>query len=393
MACRAMIRITHVITGLNTGGAEMMLFKLLSRLDRNGFMPEVISLTADGPVGDRLRGIGVPVHVVGMARGVPDPRGVLRLASHLRRARPDLVQTWMYHADLIGGLAARLAGIRAVAWNIRGSDLEPTTTARSTVLTAKLCARLSRALPTAILCCSEVARRVHADLGYEDRRITVIPNGFDIAALRPDAAARDDVRREIGVAAETPLVGLIARFDPMKDHPNFIAAARQVAQAHPSVHFLLGGDDITPDNPALAHEVNRAGLQERFHLLGRRNDIPRLNAALDIAVSASRYGEGFPNVIGEAMACGVPCVVTDVGDSAYVVGETGLVVPKADPRALAAAIQRLLALPQGEREARGVAARQRVVENFEIGSVVRRYEAFHAALVSGRPATVPARAA
>jgi glycosyltransferase involved in cell wall biosynthesis len=393
MACRAMIRITHIITGLNTGGAEMMLFKLLSRLDRSRFTPEVVSLTSDGPVGDRIRGLDVPVRVVGMARGVPDPRGILRLAAHLRRSRPDVVQTWMYHADLIGGLAARLAGVRAVAWNIRGSDLDPATTSRKTILTAKLCARLSRALPTAILSCSEVARRVHADLGYDAGKITVLPNGFDVASLRPDATARDDVRRELGIAPDSPLVGLIARFDPMKDHPNFIRAAHHVAARHSAVHFILCGDEITADNVVLIREIAAVSLKGRFHLLGRRSDIPRLNAALDVAVSASRYGEGFPNVIGEAMACGVPCVVTDVGDSAFVVGETGRVVPKADSAALGMALHELLALPAGERTALGAAARRRVIENFEIGSVTRRYEAFHAALAAGHPTTLPVRAA
>ena len=277
--------------------------------------------------------------------------------------------------------------------NIRGSDLDPATTSRTTVLTATLCARLSRAVPSAILCCSEVARQVHTDLGYAAGKITVLPNGFDIAALRPDPAARDDVRREIGIATDTLLIGLIARFDPMKDHANFIEAARKVVEEHASAHFLLCGDDITPDNVKLGREIAAAGLEERFHLLGRRSDIPRLNAALDVAVSASRYGEGFPNAIGEAMACGVPCVVTDVGDSAYVVGDTGQVAPKANPAALAAAILNLLSLPHRERAAREEAARRRIIENFEIGSIVRRYEAFHTALAAGRPTTVPARAA
>jgi glycosyltransferase involved in cell wall biosynthesis len=393
MACRAMIRITHVITGLNTGGAEMMLFKLLSRVDRNRFAPEVASLTSDGPVGERIRGLGIPVHAVGMVRGVPDPRGLLRLASYLRRSRPDLVQTWMYHADLIGGLAARAAGVRRLAWNIRGSDLDTSRTARGTILTVKLCARLSRPLPAAIVCCSEVARRVHADLGYDDRKITVLPNGFDVASLRPDAEARDDVRGELGIDLAAPLVGLIARFDPMKDHPNFIRAAGKVAARHGEVRFLLCGDGITPDNAELEREISAAGLAHRFHLLGRRSDIPRLNAALDVAVSSSRYGEGFPNVIGEAMACGVPCVVTDVGDSACVVGGTGRVVPKGDAPALASALGEILALAPGERAALGAAARRRVVENFEIGSVARRYEAFHAALAADRPAPLPIGAA
>ena len=371
------IQLVHIITGLNTGGAETMLYKLLSAMEREAFEPLVVSLTDIGPVGEKIRALGVPVRALGMRRGVPDPRGVWRLVRLLKRQRPYLVQTWMYHADLLGGLAARLAGRGIpVVWGIHHSNLDPKGNKRTTIWTARVCARLSHRLPSRIVCCSEASRQVHAALGYAPQKMVVIPNGFDLSAFRPDPSARESVRRELGVAADALLIGLVGRFDPQKDHSNFVAAAALLSAAYPEAHFLLCGDGVNWDNQKLAGWIEEAGLRKRFHLLGRREDMPRLTAALDIA-SSSSYGEGFPNVIGEAMACGVPCAVTDVGDSAFIVGDTGLVVPPRDPEALAQAWKKLIDMGQEGRQRLGGAARKRILENFNLPDIIARYEALY----------------
>jgi len=376
-----MMRISHIITGLNTGGAEMMLYKLLGSMGREDFEQEVISLTDIGLVGAKIQTFGVRVRALGMRRGVPNPLAVLKLAGWLRRSRPVVIQTWMYHADLIGGVAAKLAGGVPVAWGIRHSNLDPQGNKCSTIWTARVCAKLSRYLPARIVCCSEASRRVHTALGYTAGKMVVIPNGFDLDLFRPDITARLTVRQELGIPDNALLIGLVARFDPQKDHGNFVEAAAMLHRQKPTTHFLLCGDGVDWDNNLLAQWIDAAGLRSHFHLLGRGQDISRLTAALDIASSSSSFGEGFPNVIGEAMACGVPSVVTDVGDSAMIVRDTGGVVPPRDPAALAEAWRDLIDQGEDVRLRLGEAARRRIEENFSLPIIAGYYENLYREMV------------
>lgn len=374
------IRIVHIIIGLDTGGAETMLFKLLSNIDRQLFAPAVVSLTDIGPIGEKLISLGLPVKALGMRAGLPKPGDLLRLKRIIEEWRPDLIQTWMYHSDLIGGFVARWAGIKKVIWNIRASRLEPDAIKRSTIWIASLCARLSRRLPAKIICCSEASVVVHSQLGYDTGKMTVIPNGFDLAAFKPNPEARRSVRDELGLSAEAQLIGLVGRFDPMKDHRNFVQAAGLLHQQRPETHFLLCGNGIDWQNDELRGWIEQQGIRERCHLLGRRDDIPRINAALDIATTSSS-GEGFPNVIGEAMACGIPFVATDVGDSALIIGDTGRVVPPRNPQALSAAWHEMLSLSQDRREALGRAARERIEKNFDLPLIVSKYESVYKGMI------------
>ena len=358
-----------------------MLLKILNCLDRSKFQPTVISLTDRGDIGPRIEALGIPVLALGMHPGMPNPLLLFRLMGHLRRSQPDVVHTWMYHADLLGGLAARLTGCRHVLWGIRHSNLSPQENKPTTLLVAKLCAWLSSWVPERILSCSHKAKRVHGEFGYQVDKIQVIPNGFDLHRFAPDAQARSGLRGELGVGPATPLVGMVARYDPQKNHLGFVAAAACLRSLCPEVHFVLAGAGVDENNQALmAGIASHSGLVPTFHLLGRREDIPRLMAALDVLVSPSS-GEAFPNVLGEAMATGVPCVVTDVGDSAEIVGATGRVVPVGDMEGLAREVFGLLSLPSDARYRLGGEARQRVQANYEIGLVTRLYEASYEALL------------
>jgi glycosyltransferase involved in cell wall biosynthesis len=368
-----------IITGLSTGGAEMMFFKVLERLDA-WFAPHVISLTTIGEIGSHVQRLGIPVEALGMQTGVPDPLSFSRLVERLKTLKPAVVHTWMYHADLLGGLAARLARVPAVAWGIRNTNLDRDKTKLSTRVVVGACARVSRWVPDRILSCSEVARQAHVNLGYAADKMTVIPNGFDLARFQPDARARVTVRAELRVGDDVPLLGLIGRFDPQKNHAGFFEAAGCLHRRLPTAHFVLAGKGIDEGNRALMQMVETAGVGHMTHILGLRSDIPHLMAALDVLASSS-YGEAFPNVLGEAMASGVPCVVTDVGDSAYIVGDTGRVVLPGNMAGLAAAIEDLLTLPAAERAALGKRARARVAEHFEIGRVVQQYEGFYDGLI------------
>lgn len=367
------MKVTHIITNLHTGGAETMLYRLLAHTDRVTFEPQVISMIDIGPIGEKIRALGIPVRALGMRRGVPNPLGVLRLARWLSLDPPHVVQTWMYQADLVGGLAASLTGDLPVAWGIHSTGLDPRSEKRTKIWTVRACARLSRRLPSRIVCCAENSREVHAKLGYMKKKMLVIPNGCDLTVFRPDPEARPSVRNELGVEEGRLLIGLVARFDSPKDHRTFVRAAALLHARVPEVDFVLCGDGITWKNRELAGWIDAAGIRSCCHLLGRRIDVPRLTAALDVASTSSSYGEAWPLIIGEAMACGVPCVVTDVGDSALIVGDTGRAVPPKDPEALANAWHELLALGPDERARLGLAARWRMEEHFSLSSAVAKY--------------------
>jgi glycosyltransferase involved in cell wall biosynthesis len=379
-----MIAVAHVITSLGRGGAETMLLKLLQHTDRAQFSPYVFSLMAPpGALAERVEALGGPVEALGVSRTLPNPNRVWHLAKRLRAVRADVVQTWMYHGDFVGGVAAKLASLRVpVIWNIRQSNFDVTQSRRRTIQLARLCAALSTRLPSQILCCSDVARRLHVAMGYDASKFHLIPNGFDLVAFRPDADARAAVRAELGVPPRAALVGLVARFDPQKDHETFVAAAARLHVGAPDVHFVLCGAGIDAGNATLAGWIERAGIASVCRLLGERTDIPRLTAAFDVATLSSAYGEGFPNVLGEAMACEVPCVATDVGDSAHIIGDTGRVVPARDADALANAWSAMLGADEAVRRDLGQRARRRIMDHFSITRVARSYEAVYQSVVA-----------
>ena len=374
--------IAYVITGLSTGGAETMLYKLLKNINRSRFSPTVISLTTMGEIGPRIEKLGIPVHALGLTPRQLNPVKFIELVQLLRKLRPDVVHAWMYHADLLGGLAARMAGIKAVAWGIRQSNFSGKNK-RTTLLVMKICAHISNWLPRRILTCSERAQDIHIAAGYCADKMVLIPNGFDLSRFQPDESARHSVRAELGLGNTTFLVGLVARDDPQKNHSGFIEAAKQVNKMLPQVHFVLVGTGIDKCNKALTSLINQTGLRNHVHLLGRRDDIPRLMASFDLLASSSSFGEAFPNVLGEAMACGVPCVVTDVGDSAEIVGDTGRVVASNDMEGLAQNLIDLLQMPTEKRTQLGALARQRVSDRYEIGDITRSYAEFYVQLIKG----------
>jgi glycosyltransferase involved in cell wall biosynthesis len=353
-----------------------MLWEVAKHLNRQRFSPHVMSLTTKGEIGKRLESEGIPVEALGMTPGQFSLWAFLHLMKRLKALHPDIVHTWMYHADFLGGLAARLAGIKTIAWGIHNADLPPGRTKRSTWWIMKACAWLSPWVPQKILCCSETAKAVHLRAGYSSQKFTVIPNGFDLQRFHPDPDARLSVRRELGLPEETPLVGLIGRYDPRKNHQGFFQAAAHIHKQRPDIHFLLAGDSITTDNTSLARFITSANCENVTHLLGLRNDIPRLMAALDVLASSSSE-EAFPLVLGEAMASGVPCVGTAVGDSADIIGDTGHTVPRGDMDDLAQKILTLLSLSPEKRQALGENARTRIQNNFAINTIATRYETFY----------------
>lgn len=366
----------HIITGLETGGAEKTLFRLLANRTAQRFNPSVISLLDRGVVGHQIQSLGIPVYPLGMKRGVPGPRTLLDLCCLLKKLAPELIQGWMYHGNLAATVAASSLGRPIpVLWNIRQSLYELSKERKLTRLVIYGSARLSRR-PRVILYNSKTSALQHEAIGFNSEKTRIIPNGFNCQEYQPDSRSREQVRKALEIPPDTLLIGLIARYHPMKDHANFLRAAAELMKsgAETDVAFLLAGRGIDPSNGMLTELIHQLGLGSKVYLLGERGDIPKLMAALDIATLASAWGEGFPNVLGEAMACGVPCVATDVGDSAYLIGATGAVAPPGDARALAAAWQALIAAGAKGRRRLGGEARRRIAEHFSLSEIVRRYE-------------------
>jgi glycosyltransferase involved in cell wall biosynthesis len=347
------------------------------------FRHVVVCAFETGPFAERLAAIDVPVHDLQMRHGqqppgfkrrllrvLKSPSAAARLIRLLRQVKPDLVMTWGYHVDTLGLLAA--APLRVpVVWTIFSSFNPYFGRFVNTINQAAV--HLSR-FPVVIVTDSEAGRTWHRQLGYRAREWQVIPNGFDLAQFAPDALAGEALRQQLGLPSETPLIGLVARFNPVKGHQTFVEAAGILSREDPAPHFVLAGPGVTPDNEELCAWITASGAATRIHLLGALSDVPRVIAALDIATCAS-YSESSPLVVGESMACGVPVVTTDVGDAAVIVADTGLVVPPRDAPAMAAAWRDLLALTPDQRRELGARARARISEQYSLEGVVARYEA------------------
>jgi glycosyltransferase involved in cell wall biosynthesis len=373
--------VVHVITGLQTGGAELMLSRFVARHEQSSFRHVVICLTGEGPTAVRIREAGVPLHILNLRPGLPSPLGIARIARLIRRERAVAVQTWLYHADLLGGLAARLAG-RRVAWGVHHSSLSSETTSRNVLLVARLCRLVARVVPSPIILCAESARRAHVDFGYPAKKTVVIPNGFDLDKFHPDPDTRASARMELGIGPSEVLIGIVGRFVPLKNHRLFVEAAARVASDHPQARFVMIGDGLEPGNAELKAWIAATGHADRFLLVGRRSDTPRLLNAMDV-VALTSTTEAFPLVIGEAMATAVPCVSTDVGDAALLIGDTGRLVPSGDAVALACAMSELITMPAEHRRKLGWRARQRMACEFEIGKIAERYEESWRSLAAG----------
>jgi glycosyltransferase involved in cell wall biosynthesis len=362
------LRVMHVITGLDTGGAETQLAHLVTARKRAGAEDMVVSLIPGGALRARLEEAGVEVRDLGMRRGRPSLAAFLRLRALIRRFRPRIVQSWMYHADLMAAFALRYSGRweeTPLIWGIRCSDMNLADYGRTLRWTVRLCARYSH-LPDLVVANSEAGLKAHLGLGYRPFRSRVVDNGIDTELFRPDAELREVVRGELGISPSVPLVAHVARVDPMKDHDTLLAAMREL----PHVELLMIG--LGTENLATLPNL---------HGLGRRGDVPRLLAACDFIVSSSAYGEGFSNALAEGMAAGLPAIATNVGDAARIVGESGRIVAPRDPKALAAAIGELAFEPLTFRAARRLHARTLIEKQFSLEANLAAFEKIYAALV------------
>ena len=382
------MRVCHLITGLGVGGAENALVRLCRGLAAMGYEQRVLVMLPPGPLAGELERSGIPVRSLRMRAGLPDPLGLIRLLRELRAFRPDVLQTWMYHADLLGAVARPFAPPLRLVWNLRNSEMHDDRRLRIGALVRAL--TLLSGVPDAVVANAAAGQADHARFGYRPRRWACIPNGVDTDRFRPLPDQRAALRAALGVAPDGPVIGMVARRHKQKDHPTFLDAARLFRQTRPDARFVLAGLGCEPGAEPMAGMIRARGLEGSVSLLGVRADLPRIYPAFDLACLSSAFGEGTPNVLIEALACGIPCVATDVGDSRQVVGPCGRIVPPGDPAALAAAWGEVLGLDLA------AAARARAVTMFAESAVCAAYDALYRSLRPNdvaRPAASPVASA
>ncbi len=377
---RKAVKVTHVIIGLNVGGAELMLKRLIeSHFERRDIEHSIISLTDVGVLGEQLTKQGIAVYCLGMSSIMKGPVTFFKLRKLFRKLRPDVVHTWMYHADLLGGLAACSVGLRQIVWCIRSTDIGMGGS-KVTLIIRKLCALLSGWLPRVIVCAADASRKVHEAVGYASNKMQVIPNGFELDKLLPTGSNRTDIRDELGISKACTLVISVGRYNPVKDHKTFIEAAGKVATQRNDVGFMLVGRDLEHSNFQLMTLINATGQADAFYLLGERNDVPACLQASDVFCLHS-VTEGFPNALGEAMAVGLPCITTAVGDAAYLLDNPEWVVPAASPSKLSDKLDAMLSLSAAERKALGQTAANRICEHFTMDVISRHYFDLYVSLI------------
>ncbi|MFN8519721.1 MAG: glycosyltransferase [Chloroflexota bacterium] len=374
------LSVLHVITGLGDGGAEAVLHRLVTfdRADRHA----VVALMERDKYGPLLEQAGVKVHALGMPRSRLTRTGIRRLWSIIRASDADVIQTWMYHSDVVAGGLARMAGRRAIVWGIHNSEIA----SLKTKVVARVAAVASYAVPHTIISCSEEGARRHRALGYAERRIVVVPNGYDLTHFERDEAARERLRAEWGVQPGEVVLGTVARWDPQKDHANLVRAMESLDPAVAArCRLVLVGTGMDESNVELAALLEDSPIRERTLLLGRRSDVPGVMSAFDLHVLTS-VAEAFPNVLSEAMACGTPCVVTDTGDCALIVGDTGWVAPPRDSERLAAVLAEAIASLADEPATRQRQrdARERIATHFSLERMADAYRGVWHAAVEGR---------
>lgn len=371
-----MKHITHIITGLGNGGAEMMLFKLLENIDRSKYNIKVISMMDKGIMGDKIEKLGVEVYCLNIKRGLGsffNFSAINRAVNIIKDA--DIVQTWMYHADLFGLVTSKIAGVDKVIWGIRRANLDYKQNRKALIIIAKINAFLSRSKRVyRIISCSKKASEVHTRYGYKGDKIITIPNGFNLSMFKEIENSRMILEEELGLNGSDRIVCHVGRWNAMKDYQTLVKCIKLTLERNKDIKFVLCGTDIDESNYELKELIIENDIDlNRIYLLGRRDDIPIIMSASDILVLSS-VGEGFPNVIGESMACKTPCVVTDVGDCAFIVDEYGKVVEKQNYVGLSDSILYMINMEKQDLNKLGADCRNRILNNFDIHNIVSMYE-------------------
>lgn len=368
------IKVIHVITGLHDGGAEAVLYRLVTASSDSNIEHHVISMMGPGKYGPLLQEAGLAVSFLNMPQGKISWAGIKKLYAILKTNKEAVVQTWMYHGNLVGGIVAYLAGVSKIFWGIHHTYLDPYRSKKMTIWIAKLSAYLSYVIPTKVICCAQKSLEAHKELGYKIDKLCVVSNGYDLSRFDINHSAGAEKRNEFLISPEKLLLGMVSRFDPLKDHANLLRALKILKSDGIDFKCALIGNGLDFSNEEISSMIEDLNIGDRVILLGQRSDVPALMNALDIHVLSSS-SEAFPNVLAEAMACGTPCVSTDVGDASHIIGNTGWIAQPSNSSALAKAIKLALEARKNAYEwsERALLARKRIVENFSLELMVSNY--------------------
>ena len=362
------MRIIHIITGLGDGGAEHTLFKICKYDTQNEQV--VVSLTNHGKYFSLLKKIGAKVYCLNI--NLFFFYKLYLLVKIIKCSKPDIVQTWLVHADFLGSIAAKMAGINNIVWNVRYSKIEIGKAKLTTIFLIKILAKISYFFPKLIIFVSKKAKKIYGIEGYDKKKFKVIPNGYDLSNLKINKIEKKNFQKKLNLRKKVPHIGYVARYHLMKDHLNLLNALALIRLKHINFFCVLVGTNIN-NNQILIRKIDKLKLNNYVKLLGPVKNISKVMNWLDIHVQSSR-SEGFPNVIAEAMAFKTPCVVTNVGDSSYIVGKTGWVVPPNNSTKLAQAIEKAFKeIKTKNWIKRCNSARVRIKKKFNIGNMIKSY--------------------
>jgi len=362
------MKIIHIVTGLGDGGAEHTLFKICKYDIKNKHI--VISFKRYGKYFSLLNKLGIKVYCLNAS--FFSIHKFFFLIKLLQSLKPDIVQTWLVHADFIGSIAARLAGIKKILWNVRYSNIEIDKSKLTTILIIKVLAKLSYIIPEIIVIVSKKAKKIYESKGYDKRKLKFIPNGYDLSNLKGSEVQKIDFQKKIKIKKQIPLIGYVARYDPLKDHLNLLNALSLIRLKGKDFFCILVGSNINK-NKILISEIKKLRLNNCVRLLGPVKNVSKVMNLLDIHVQSSA-SEGFPNVVAEAMVHKTPCVVTNVGDSSYIVGKTGWVVPPNDSVKLAKAIETAFnEIGTKNWNKKCNEARVRIKQKFSLSKMIKSY--------------------
>jgi len=364
------MHIIHIIIGLNTGGAEKMLLRLVKAHSNSNITHQIISLTDIGDVGEEMKDLGFDVKSLGLTGYKNILKVSFMLFTILRESRPDIVQTWMYHADLIGGVVAKISGVENIIWGIRSSDITQGGS-RLTIFLRWVCSKLSYFIPKLIICAGDNSRITHESLGYKSSIMRSIPNGFDVKIFLNQNDSYHINRKLLNYAHEDIVIGWVGRFNHIKGPDIFIKTANMLSEKFNNLKFLIIGNEMTKGNSKISDLIENEH-SNKFNFLGQRQDMPELFSAMDIFCLSSR-SEGFPNALGEAMLMKKACVATDAGDSRLLLDETGIIVKKNSIDSLFYGLNQMICLNEKKRLELGQKAHNRIVENYNLEKCINRF--------------------
>ncbi|BFM49626.1 glycosyltransferase [Marinomonas sp. THO17] len=361
--------ILYLINSLDVGGAEIALKKLILNLP-DGVQVKVVTLKSEGKIADDLRLEGIDVFCLNVKSIMHFPSAILQLNKIIKDERPEIIQSWLYYSDLVASFASMLSGGQKIIWGIRTTELKKGS--YITAIIRKVLSWLSYWIPTKIVVVAEKAKEKHIEIGYDASKMKVIPNGFDIEASQVDLSSVSLFKKDIGISKNDFVIGCIGRLSQDKGQDVFIAAADLISQRFPSIKFLMVGRDLELSNSKVTGWINKTSYPDNFILVGERSDVSVCLKAMDIFCLPSR-SEGFPNVLGEAMLAGVPCISTDAGDAAALGGENVPIAEINNSIDLANKLIDLLEKTVEERNELGLVLNQRIVEKYSVDKMVSRY--------------------